>query len=70
MGLMDRLHEVLAGDLGDLAVLDELAVVVERHEHTERGPRELVAEGVVRGLRGKFGIQITLANTHSRLRET
>jgi hypothetical protein len=47
---MDRLHEVLAGDLGDLAVLDELAVVVERHEHTERGPRELVAEGVVRGL--------------------
>jgi hypothetical protein len=46
----ESLHQVLAGDLGDLAVLEELAVVVQCHEHTSGGPRELVAEGVVRGL--------------------
>lgn len=43
-------HEVLAGNLNDLAVLEVLAVVVEGHEDTDRGPRELVTEGVVGGL--------------------
>lgn len=43
-------HEVLAGNLNDLAVLEVLAVVVEGHEDTDRGPRELVPEGIVGGL--------------------
>jgi hypothetical protein len=41
------LHELVARDLGDLAVLEVLAVVVQRHEHTSGGPGELVAESVV-----------------------
>jgi hypothetical protein len=43
-------HQVLAGDLGDLAVLEELSVVVESHEDTSGRPRELVTEGVVGSL--------------------
>jgi hypothetical protein len=49
-GKREDSHQVLAGDLGDLAVLEELSVVVESHEDTSGGPRELVTEGVVGSL--------------------
>jgi hypothetical protein len=45
-----NLHQILAGDLGDLAVLEEFTVVVECHEDTSGGPRELVTKSVVCGL--------------------
>jgi hypothetical protein len=44
------LHQVLTGDLGDFTVLEELSVVVECHEDTGGGPRELVTKSVVGGL--------------------
>lgn len=47
----ENLHQVLASDLCDLAVLEELAVVVESHQNTSGRPRELVAEGIVGGLK-------------------
>jgi len=43
-------HQVLTGDLGDFTVLEELSVVVECHEDTGGGPRELVTKSVVGGL--------------------
>ena len=44
------LHQVLTGDLGDFTVLEELSVVVECHEDTGGGPRELVTKSVVGSL--------------------
>lgn len=43
-------HEVFAGNFDDLSVLEVLAVVIEGHEDADRGPRELITEGVVGGL--------------------
>ena len=45
-------HEVLAGDLDDGAILPPLAGVAKGEQDTARGPRELVAERVVRVLGG------------------
>jgi hypothetical protein len=47
---MVNVHQVLTGDLGDFTVLEELSVVVECHEDTGGGPRELVTKSVVGGL--------------------
>ena len=47
---MKDVHQVLTGDLGDFTVLEELSVVVECHEDTGGGPRELVTKSIVGGL--------------------
>jgi hypothetical protein len=78
MGLADRLHslrvyshEVLAGNLDNLAVLDEATIVVQSHKHTDGRPRELVSEGVVRGLSDMSAdLRGNRFFTHSRLGET
>lgn len=43
-------HQVLAGDVDDLAVLPVLGVVAQGEQHTARRPAELVAQRVVAGL--------------------